>query len=44
MNSDNLCKIHGVTKIETVGKTYMACAGLKDSEVRLSEVCCKNHA
>lgn len=29
---DQLCDIHGVTKIETVGKTYMACAGLKDSE------------
>ena len=23
---------HGVTKIETVGNCYMACAGLKDSE------------
>lgn len=29
---DQLCDVHGVTKIETVGKTYMACAGLKDSE------------
>lgn len=26
---DLLCKKHGVQKIETVGKTYMACAGLK---------------
>jgi magnesium-transporting ATPase (P-type)/class 3 adenylate cyclase len=29
---DMLCEELGVTKIETVGKTYMACAGLKDSE------------
>lgn len=33
---DKLCDIHGVTKIETVGKTYMACAGLKDSEADMS--------
>jgi phospholipid-translocating ATPase len=31
-NFDMLCEELGVTKIETVGKTYMACAGLKDSE------------
>ena len=45
MNFDNLCETHGVTKIETVGKTYMACAGLKDSEVALCpELLAKNHA
>ena len=32
---DKLCEIVGVTKIETVGKTYLACAGLKDSEIRM---------
>lgn len=32
---DTLCRTVGVTKIETVGKTYMACAGLKDSEEEL---------
>ncbi|CAG9312635.1 unnamed protein product [Blepharisma stoltei] len=32
---DQLCELVGVTKIETVGKTYMACAGLKDSETEL---------
>ncbi|CAG9312636.1 unnamed protein product [Blepharisma stoltei] len=32
---DQLCELVGVTKIETVGKTYMACAGLKDSESEL---------
>lgn len=26
---DELCTIHGLQKIETVGKTYMACGGLK---------------
>ena len=29
---DDLCEKTGVTKIETVGKTYMVCAGLKDSD------------
>ena len=32
---DTLCRIHGVSKIETVGKTYMACAGLRDSEAEM---------
>ena len=32
---DQLSSAIGVTKIETVGKTYMACAGLKDSELEL---------
>ena len=26
---DSLCEQHGLQKIETVGKTYMACGGLK---------------
>ena len=29
---DKSCELFGVTKIETVGNCYMACAGLKDSE------------
>ena len=29
---DDLCTIHGVQKIETVGKTYMAAAGLKKAD------------
>ena len=29
---DKSCETFGVTKIETVGNCYMACAGLKDSE------------
>ncbi|CAG9311867.1 unnamed protein product [Blepharisma stoltei] len=32
---DNICDTTGVTKIETVGNVYMACAGLKDSEMEL---------
>ena len=34
---DIICKQHGIQKIETVGKTYMACGGLKFSEDRLSK-------
>ena len=30
---DKLCETIGVTKIETVGKTYLACAGLRDSDI-----------
>lgn len=33
---DGLCENIGVSKIETVGKTYMACAGLKESEAELT--------
>ena len=29
---DQICMLCGCTKIETVGKTYMACAGLKESD------------
>ena len=32
---DQLCSAIGVTKIETVGKTYMACSGLNDFEAEL---------
>ena len=35
-NFDNLCLKHGVQKVETVGKTYMACAGLKACEMNFS--------
>ena len=34
---DFLCKQHGIQKIETVGKTYMACGGLKFLEEKLSK-------
>ncbi|CAG9325909.1 unnamed protein product [Blepharisma stoltei] len=42
---DGLCDKHGVTKIETVNKTYLVCGGLKDSEENLSQkLLQKNHA
>ena len=42
---DSLCSSNGVTKIETVGKTYMACAGLKDSEAEIEpEIIAVAHA
>ena len=34
---DDLCLLHGIQKIETVGKTYMAAAGLKAVEACLSD-------
>mmetsp|Transcript_23579 Transcript_23579/g.20482 ORF Transcript_23579/g.20482 Transcript_23579/m.20482 type:complete len:378 (+) Transcript_23579:3489-4622(+) len=34
---DKLCKQHGVQKIETVGNSYVACAGLKAAETKLSK-------
>ena len=34
---DLLCDTYGATKIETVGKTYLACTGLKDSETEMNK-------
>ena len=34
---DVACERNGVFKVETVGKTYMACAGLKETERNLPE-------
>ena len=34
---DDFCQLHGIQKIETVGKTYMAAAGLKAVESTLSQ-------
>lgn len=40
---DKICESAGVSKIETVGKTYLACAGLKDFDSDLNscinEIC-----
>lgn len=42
---DGLCEKHGVTKIETVNKSYLVCGGLKDSEENLPpNLLAKNHA
>ncbi|CAG9312072.1 unnamed protein product [Blepharisma stoltei] len=35
---DAVCESTGMTKIETVGKVYMACGGLNDSELEISPV------
>ena len=32
---DQLCEQYGLSKVETVGKTYMACAGLKFFETSI---------
>jgi hypothetical protein len=32
---DQLCEQYGLSKIETVGKTYMACGGLKFFESQI---------
>lgn len=34
---DEICELFGITKIETIGKTYIACAGLRDSESTLEK-------
>jgi len=34
---DDLCRVHGIQKIETVGKTYMCAAGLKAVELNLPQ-------
>ena len=36
---DAICLKHGVQKIETVGKTYMACAGLQGEVIHHAELC-----
>ena len=42
---DGLCEKHGVTKIETVNKTYLVCGGLKDSEENMPpDLLERNHA
>lgn len=42
---DHLCEKHGVTKIETVNKTYMVCGGIKEMDQYLPiSVKSKNHA
>lgn len=40
---DQLCNLHGLQKIETVGKTYMAAAGLKECERDVDANLLKKH-
>ncbi len=41
---DQLCNLHGLQKIETVGKTYMAAAGLKECEKDVDPILLKKHS
>jgi class 3 adenylate cyclase len=41
---DQLCSLHGLQKIETVGKTYMAAAGLKECEKDINSILLKRNA
>ena len=42
---DQLCKIHGIQKIETVGYTYMAAGGIRECEKDMDEnTLIKHHA
>jgi len=40
---DQLCDLHGMQKIETVGKTYMAAGGLKECEKGFDSSLLKRH-
>ena len=42
---DQFCQLHGLQKIETVGKTYMAAGGIKECDVNFDqEVIKKDHS
>ncbi|CDW78012.1 adenylate and guanylate cyclase catalytic domain containing protein [Stylonychia lemnae] len=40
---DQLCERNGLQKIETVGKTYMACGGLKETEKKFDQASINQH-
>lgn len=40
---DQFCFLHGLQKIETVGKTYMAAGGIKECEVNVDEITLRTH-
>jgi len=40
---DQLCDQYGLQKIETVGKTYMACGGLKQAEKKVDQKLLNRH-
>ena len=41
---DQFCQLHGLQKIETVGKTYMAAGGIKECEVDVDPITLSTHA
>ena len=40
---DQFCQLHGLQKIETVGKTYMAAGGIKECEIDIDPVTLSSH-
>lgn len=40
---DQFCSLHGLQKIETVGKTYMAAGGIKECEVNFDPITLMTH-
>jgi hypothetical protein len=40
---DQFCQIHGLQKIETVGKTYMAAGGIKECEIDVDPITLSTH-
>ena len=40
---DQFCQLHGLQKIETVGKTYMAAGGIKECEIDVDKVLLRSH-
>ena len=40
---DQFCQLHGLQKIETVGKTYMAAGGIKECEIDVDPITLSTH-
>ena len=40
---DKFCQLHGLQKIETVGKTYMAAGGIKECEIDVDKILLRIH-
>ena len=40
---DQLCEQHGLQKIETIGKTFVACSGLKLAEAKVDQRILSSH-
>lgn len=40
---DQFCQLHGLQKIETVGKTYMAAGGIKECEIDVDKKLLRTH-
>ena len=40
---DQFCQLHGLQKIETVGKTYMAAGGIRECEIDVDKILLRTH-